>query len=184
MSRLVVELPRQYLQCKMAMWEWILAEYQPQYINESIERLTRLCLSEVLERAIIDFIQAGYTDLDYIEEWEDEHIRDLVGVMFDSATIRENYLLVKDLESALLNDSNFAVMVSSKLDTVGRESRYLHVYESLADSMNYVIQSAFEAFRPIETFAESLDCEIYHIPTHCYEVEIREQSRVLILGVA
>ena len=75
-------------------------------------------------------------------------------------------------------------MVSSKLDTVGRESRYLHVYESLADTMNYVIQSAFEAFRPIETFAESLDCEIYHFPTHCYEVEIREQSRVLILGVA
>ena len=87
MSRLVVELPRQYLQCKSAMREWIFAEYQPQYINESIERLTRLCLSEVLERAIIDFIQAGYTDLDYIEEWEDEHIRDLVGAMFDSATL-------------------------------------------------------------------------------------------------
>lgn len=184
MARLVVDLPRQYLQCKSAMWEWVKTEYGPQNVSEEISYLTHFALTTMLERAIIDFIQTGWMDNEFIDHWEDEHINDLIGAMFDSNTDRDSHKLIRTFEIATIEDSNFACMVMSKVTVGDARFSYLQLYEAMSDAMNFIVQSAFEAFRPIETFSESMDCEIYHIPTHCYEVEIREQSRVLILGVA
>lgn len=184
MARLVVDLPRQYLQCKSAMWEWVKTEYGPQNVSEELSYLTNFALTMLLERAVIDFIQSGWTDDDTLNYWEDAHVNDLVSAMFDSNTNRDSVRLIRTFEWAVVDDSNFACMVMSKLTLGDARFSYLQLYEAISDVMNFVVQSAFEAFRPIETFSESIDCEIYKFPTHCYEVEIREQSRVLILGVA